>query len=451
MANTAVTAQPQILANCRVPDGGGGYKQAQKGQYLPLVAVDGEWIELERRGLVALHNPYKTERLNPDSFNAVIYTGSKIEFPTEYGIFYRGVPRPIHKNRINFIKQKLAGNYTLIDLSEIAYVPHNVTMGDFDQEIKSVLPAKPHILVMRDEGAGDIIMSTPAIREIRRRLPGCHISYATRPVYQDILRNVRCIDEVVSIHGVDFADSEKYDLVINWCRALGCYSVPRNRGHRIDTFARHVGLGELSDKRVELHFSEYERQKARMISRGTKPGKRIGVVLRAAQWNRSWHLYYVMQLVDLLKRRMPDCTLVIIDRANMLAEYWAGASNVLNAAGRTRTFMEAAALCAECDAVVAPDTGLAHATGATGTPTVVIAGSIPPDVRYSTYPGHATLWAGESVECCPCWDWQERWTKEERAHKKRANTVRTCLYTKDLKCMDSITPGMVADKLQAVL
>ena len=168
----------------------------------------------------------------------------------------------------------------------------------------------------------------------------------------------------------------------------------------------------------------------------------IGYVMQAAAWNRTWPLWRIPELCAEITKAMPGYEIVLIDRQ---AEAGFEAENVINLCGRTKTFNEAAAVLAKCEIVIAPDSGLAHACGAVGVPTLVLSAGIPPEFRYSRYPKVKCLSAQGRVPCWPCWDWQE--IETEGPHRGQH---RSCSRTKRNMCLESIKITEVVENVRKI-
>jgi len=307
---------------------------------------------------------------------------------------------------------------------------------------------------MRDEGAGDVIMSVPTVRALKRRLPDATITYATRPIYMELLHGIDCIDNVKSVHDIDLTQCGEWDLVINWCRALEHYGTPRNRGPRIDSFARHIGiLDELEhDRQLELNIqTEHYNAAFELVGHRSRGERMIAFVVSAAAWNRTWPTWKLHELIGLMAEQMPGTQLVLIDREPELNRLFNKYDNVISVCGMTKSFMEAAAVVSFCDAVITPDTGLSHAAAALGKPTLVLCGSIPPEMRFSYYDDFECLYPVDAVECCPCWDWQERWTRDQRRADPKRGIYRTCRYEGLPRCMHAIEPAEIVKKIKSIM
>ena len=387
-----------------------------------------------------------------DALRRIVYTGPELCRVTRYGDFYRMIPHEVAAWQVSEVAMELGGHFTTLDFCDHdgVYIANHATVEDFDRDILPHIPILAKVLVMRDEGAGDVIMSVPAVRELRRRIPCAHITYAVKPGNESLLYGISCIDKIVSVHDVDLGEFCPFDLVINFCRSVDVYSIPRNREHRIDSFALMLGLGKLKDRRTEFNIFPDECDQlfdshTDILSNGQKY---IAFVLQAAGWNRTWTLWRIGELIDTFAAALPDYKLIFVDGPRQ--DWIPKAPNVINKTGRTHSFKEAALLCSACALTITPDTGIAHALGALGKPTLVLAGSIPPEKRFNTYPKHEWIYAGGQVPCSPCWDFQERYKRDDPRPAGHQN-YKSCANDIEVHCMNWITPEMIAAKAKKML
>lgn len=373
----------------------------------------------------------------------IFYFGREMFITNCAGIVHRCVP----------IERELIGDETFrkhgdafSGISEDSiYIGPGTQVADFDNEIAKRLPTRPTVIFIRDNGAGDVLMSTAAVRAVRRRLPDARIVYATLPRHTGLLEGNPDVDEIRSVHDLNLENSE-FDLVVNWARAVEDYSIPRNRGHRIDSFARMIGM-ELEDRRTFLSLSDADRESARRFLEGRGTWF-IGYVVQAAAWNRTWPVWRAPELLIELEMKMPGCKVILID-----AQKDAGidAPNAVNACGATRTFKQAAALLERCELAVVQDTGLAHACGALGVPALALAGTLPPELRFGYYKNFTWIYPAGRVDCCPCWGWQERWSEREREEKPARGIFKSCRGAAAPACLETITPVEIADRARRII
>ncbi len=300
---------------------------------------------------------------------------------------------------------------------------------------------QPRVLFMRDMGAGDVMMSVPTVRQLKTEIPSAHITYATLPRNMAVLDGVSAIDEVISTHDIKLDSGCKYDLVVNWSRAVEWYGIKRNRLHRVDSFAEHVGVmlpNTPEAHKTEINISEADMLNAASMFPDWAHGKiLIGYVVQAVGWNRTYPVWRVREIIRKLTAAIPGSVVVLIDPQVETAELLDGVSGALNLCGQTKTFMEAAAVAALCDIVITPDSGLAHVAGVLEKPCVVLCAGIPPDVRYKYYPKAIAIQATD-IDCCPCWDWQERDTNKPGRRCKDK-----CKHTRVVECLEEIKPETI--------
>ncbi|MDR3709572.1 MAG: glycosyltransferase family 9 protein [Capsulimonadaceae bacterium] len=62
-----------------------------------------------------------------------------------------------------------------------------------------MLPPAPRILIVKLWAIGDMIMATPIVDALRKRYPGCHISWLAHTEYASVLEGAPGIDEVIPL------------------------------------------------------------------------------------------------------------------------------------------------------------------------------------------------------------------------------------------------------------
>lgn len=101
-----------------------------------------------------------------------------------------------------------------------------------------------NILIVRLDVIGDMIWTTPFIRELRREVPNAHLTLVLRRDVYDLMKNCPYLDEIIC-----------YDLPGN---ELACQDLPR-----LERRARNFAMKNLVDKKFDivflprfLHFSD---------------------------------------------------------------------------------------------------------------------------------------------------------------------------------------------------
>jgi len=274
-----------------------------------------------------------------------------------------------------------------------------------DKLIKS---EKPIICIKRRLGGiGDVIMTTPLLKAIKRLLPNCHLIYATDLNYAngalaDVISHNPYVDSIISNEKID--DSE-YDYFVD-VTATGLHkekagSVPPNR---IDMFAEEVGISIEADpvpvyvvqdgerdvavKRIEKEFlGGHEREDIQIIA----------IQARSNDARRTWPLDHVQRLVDLLAKD-PNKRILLFDWGKS-AGRWKSSDGVFPILDLE--LPKAAALIEQSDLVICPDSSLLHLAGALNKKIVSIFGPIPPESRINYYANADAI--NLNLPCHPCW------------------------------------------------
>ncbi|MDD5584295.1 MAG: lipopolysaccharide heptosyltransferase II [Candidatus Omnitrophica bacterium] len=106
---------------------------------------------------------------------------------------------------------------------------------------KEINPKK--ILIVRTDRLGDVILSTPVIKNLKMTFPGAHIAFMCRPYTEDVLRGNPYLDEIIvydkNVRHKNLWASIKFSLELkkknfDWAIILH----PTVRAHVITFFAR---------------------------------------------------------------------------------------------------------------------------------------------------------------------------------------------------------------------
>jgi ADP-heptose:LPS heptosyltransferase/glycosyltransferase involved in cell wall biosynthesis len=127
---------------------------------------------------------------------------------------------------------------------------HDIILAEIDRRINPKT-----ILCTRDEGLGDILMTTPAIRALRRKYPNAEITYKTYKRNSNILEGNPNIDKIVAMDGEydKRIGQQNYDVVINFEHN----TVWDTGQHIIDYYMNLVGYPN-DDKSMDIYPMEHE-------------------------------------------------------------------------------------------------------------------------------------------------------------------------------------------------
>jgi len=236
--------------------------------------------------------------------------------------------------------------------------------------------------VSRGEALGDVLMCTPALRELKRVNPGCNVTFYTR--YRTILEGLPFIDE---IRGHEDRPVHAIDLTYE-------FSVPPRR-HIASILGDNLGLC-IRDVRPDCYV---DAGLVNQYKQAWKDCPRPWVVVnrKAGPWtpNKDWPEVYWRELIDRLTLQGTVIEIGSVRSASVASH----PGNYINVAGETLPEQLVAVLAA-ADLHVGPISGPVHIAAAVRTPSVVIYGGYENPVC-SSYPGNINLFT--PLTCSPCW------------------------------------------------
>ena len=285
---------------------------------------------------------------------------------------------------------------------------------------------EPHICLVRGEGIGDVITTTPVVRAIKQQFAKVKITYATNTQYLggalvEVLKHNPNIDRIIERELIGEAD---YDLVIN----LHCPCIHyEKRGNppisRIDLFAKHVGV-ELTNPVPEFFIQEEEIANGEELLRPVLQDKLLLVQPSASSQRRSiQHDTLKEALVTLYKEHGVRSIVITHSTDHASAVLWENVPGGL--AIKDLTIREIAGVMVHCNLVLCPDSSILHLAGALDIPTVAMFGPTHPDARINHYKSAVGIWEARELAPCPCW----------YEHCPIGET-----------CWKLITPGIIVDK-----
>jgi len=336
----------------------------------------------------------------------------------------------------------------------------------------------PRILVVRFSSIGDILLTTPFLRVLRRRWPKARVDFVTKARFAPLLLHNPRIDGLLTLaEPGDFRNLRRlaqrvravrydyvFDLHKNWRSAwLSLFSGAEVRRYRKDALRRfllvafHWNLyrrvvpvreryflagqawGLVDDgEPLEFYLSADERSWAR--SELTRLGLRntgplIGLAIGAGYATKRWPAEHFASLAHSLREKHNAEILLFGDVHDSVA-----ARRIRNVepravdfTGRT-TLRQTAALLERCDAVVSNDSGLMHLAEAVGSRVVGIFGSTTRELGFFPTCAHCVVVERPEVKCRPC------------SHVGRNRCPRG-----HFRCMRDISPRQVQQALEGLL
>ncbi|MEO8030301.1 MAG: glycosyltransferase family 9 protein [Gemmatimonadota bacterium] len=309
---------------------------------------------------------------------------------------------------------------------------HRPFSGELVTEPRDALqlgPA-PRILFLRQDRLGDLIISVPLIRAIRRHLPRAQLDlllsrnnvagrramdgYIDRiwkynkslPSALALFRNIRAqrYDLIVDLFDNPSATSQ---VVVRWGRArhalgivhsrAGYYTVgvpllDRSRVHVVDRIGQLMlpfGIDPATEPMdLEYRLSAEDIAQARSRLRKTDQPRRFGINISGSSIYKDWGVENFVAAVRHLQATRPDFAITISGSPQAAAEVHAIADATgAEALAPVSSFHEYAALIHEFDAMLTPDTSILHLAAAWKIPTVELFHQWEPD-NLPWYPYH---------------------------------------------------------------
>ncbi len=340
------------------------------------------------------------------------------------------------------------------------------------------------ILITRLRFIGDIVLTTPVIRAVRKRFPNSYIAYLADKNAISLLENNPYLDELIpfdfswnlreQINFIKSLRAKKFDLVIDlfgnprsailsflsgaetriggefgWRKYLYTHPIPRSKERKnaikfhLD-YLKPIGITPdepLSDEdmKTEIFLNNDEKRWAKdyLKSKGIDFNKKIVGIHPGATWPaKMWHKENFAELADRIALKLNAN--VIITHSEKETEL---AIEVFNLTSRKNIFLldalslrQLASVLSLLDLYISNDCGPMHISVAVETKTIGIFGPGEEDIwfPYPNSKGHKALRV--DVECHPC-------------HLNFCNRE-----GKDyMKCMKLLTVDMVFDEVTKLL
>ena len=340
-------------------------------------------------------------------------------------------------------------------------------------------PPPGRILVKEVNWLGDVVMSLPALRAIRRAWPRAHLAVLVKKELASFFDGAGWIDEVIPYsvgRGLSgFFDrrrivgeirSRRFDLGVLFPNSfeaalwIAMAGIRRRAGYVVDArgamltikawpppasltdhqvnywlaMVRATGVadGRTDDFAIDVHGPHRERMREWIAANRKRPGRPLFAVAPAAAYGpaKEWPADSYGALIDLLNDRDHAEVVLVgapVERAKCEEVAAASKSGTMIAAGHTN-IGELIGLLSLCDGFIGNDSGCMHLAGALGIPTVAIFGSTNPN---RTGPlGTKTRVIYRRLECSPC-------------------LARTCRFG-HYRCLTQIEPVELADAMAAM-
>ncbi len=358
----------------------------------------------------------------------------------------------------------------------------------------TMAPFVKKVLVVNIFGIGDVLFTTPLLRNIKDTYPDCSILYVANRRASEALAQNPCVDRVIIYERSDFVAALKksrrrywlklvsfiqairneqcdiaFDLSLNgginfllWCCGIkniigynykkrSCFlnqALPLAGYEDRHVVDYYLALGEAAgvknvSRHMELPFAFEDRSWAEDFFKKEGLNGNAPVVAffpgGGASWGKDayfkqWPVASYAGLINKVIEKFSAKVILLGDRKDRaLSDNLMAtvAGPVINACGDT-TILQTAALLKRCDVAVMNDGGPLHMAVAVGTRTVSVFGPVPEAV-YGPYPreGHEVVTC--HIICRPCYRYFRR---ADCAH---------------VSCLSRISPDDVFEKIEKIL
>lgn len=275
------------------------------------------------------------------------------------------------------------------------------------------------ILLIRDDARGDVLLTTPAIRAIRKKYPDAQIDYLVKREPGQVLAGNPHINTVFHVENMKALRGARYNLAIDWrdfsskipCHAdktVRSYDNPIMRNDtesRVRRYRSGKSFAELYAETAGVKLPDYPQNEfyvsAEMEDRALKKvrnssikGDYVALSVDSCWQTKAYPVPAARALVDMLSSKMP---VVIIGKTNGMNINSPG--KVLSLANKT-TIMEAAAIIKHSSLFVGIDSMPLHIADTFGIPSVSIWTSTDPSVMTD---GRNNLSVKTTARCHPCY------------------------------------------------
>lgn len=315
------------------------------------------------------------------------------------------------------------------------------------------------ILIIRFSSLGDVLLTTPLIRAIKKKFPESVVDFLIKPQYCDAVKHNKYINNVILFDKENPRTTKetliqkKYDLVIDLQNNFRSRAVSRGFNAKVYRFskptlkklllvwfkinllknqpnipqryAETLGNIELDQAGLELFYP------VDIVSQ-LKPDKNyVGLCPGSKHFTKRWPPEYFIELGNMLRQNGYD--IVILggsDEKDICSEVSFGIQGSLNLCRGNNLFQTAADMIL-CKFVVCNDSGLMHTASAVGAPVIALFGSSVKEFGFTPYNVENIILENDSLKCRPC------------SHIGRGSCPKN-----HFKCMKEITPQLVYNNIQ---
>lgn len=298
------------------------------------------------------------------------------------------------------------------------------------------MAARPHkVLIIRLSSIGDIVLTSPIVRSLRRCLPEAELHYLTKQAFVPLVAHDPRIARVHAFAGdlgatVEALRAEGFDWILDLHRSirsrivrlrlglpgstyskdrwpvllhtkLGLGSLPQV--HTVERYARALeplGCG-LDDGGLEFFIPDDMRRLGAERMRDAFPAPPVAVVLGGNYATKRWPREYFVELLNGLRAPV----LLVGGKAEAEDAAWIKARLEVPCMDAVARYglLETAALLPHARLVLTHDTGYMHIATALGCKVFSLWGNTVPELGFAPYKAlHSVIIERKDVSCRPC-------------------------------------------------
>lgn len=292
------------------------------------------------------------------------------------------------------------------------------------------------ILILRFSSIGDIVLTTPVIRCLKKQLPTIEIHYATKNAFKSILENNPYVDKVHTLSAstselIKELKSEKFDIVIDLHKNLRTMKIKWSLGAISYSFDKlnikkwllvNWKLKIMPDKHIVERYLEttqalgiqndnagldYFIPTNDIVDINTLPEafKNNGYIAIAIGAQHATKRLPETKLKELITKISLPVLLLggkeDVQMGDVLAEYFTNSKHILNTCGKYN-LNQSASLVQQSRYVYSHDTGLMHIAAALNKRIVSIWGNTVPEFGMYPYKTEYITWQVDNLSCRPC-------------------------------------------------
>ncbi len=285
------------------------------------------------------------------------------------------------------------------------------------------------ILLTRYGGLGDILLSTPAIRALKKMYPRAFVVFDTSQTGKELLEGNPDIDRIT----VNSADCIRSSFDWHWHLTYECFP----ELHITDGYLKWIGRNTSvsnNEKKPIIVLSESDKNFAKEFieSCGISDNELVmGLQVQAGRENRRWPLESFSEVVDYVSNKHHA---KIIEFGTKEQPYLGKGINLVGKCG----IKESAAVLSRCSFLLCNDSFFLHVAGALNVPVVAIFGPASPDKRLPFNNISRGVWPSEGCRGCI----------ERKSNPQLSGT--NCVKP-SIECMHAIKPEEVIENIEITI